>query len=318
MTARLSPSEKGAEIADDSRLIAMFAVRSHSDSFVQFWMDRRVLPIFRNYRRWRNGIQFCNGVLWHRNGGGIPLMHLGSSCVVFFGFCQRLTIQFGYRCRMIALQKTARTRRLADARSKQVLNCGSGPKSIRKLDAIFDPAAWREIRIDLDPGVRPDFVGSMTDMRHFRARTFDGIWSSHSLEHLHTHEIPHALAEVPAHSQDDGFALISCPDLQTVMTLFLEHGPDFVVYQSGVGPITLSTMFGHTRSIASGNLHMAHHSGLTAELLGGLLLQAGFAEAVTKRQNFDLCALALTEDADRDGILGSLQSAGLDMSSRPE
>jgi predicted SAM-dependent methyltransferase len=221
---------------------------------------------------------------------------------------------------MIALQKTARTRRLADARSKQVLNCGSGPKSIRKLDAIFDPAAWREIRIDLDPSVEPDFVGSMTDMRkHFRARTFDGIWSSHSLEHLHTHEIPHALAEFRRILRDDGFALISCPDLETVMTLFLERGPDFVVYQSGAGPITpLDMMFGHTRSIASGNLHMAHHSGLTAELLGGLLLQAGFAEAVTKRQNFDLWALALTEDADRDGILGSLKSAGLDMSSRPE
>jgi len=220
---------------------------------------------------------------------------------------------------MIALHKNARAR-LANAQSKQVLNCGSGPRSIRKLDAIFDPAAWQEIRLDLDPRVEPDFVGSMTNMRgHFQARTFDAIWSSHSLEHLHTHEIPHALAEFRRILRDDGFALISCPDLETVMTLFLERGPDCIIYQSAAGPVTpLDMMFGHTPSIASGNLHMAHHSGLTAELLGGLLLQAGFAEAVTKRQNFDLWALALTGDADRDGILNSLQNAGLDMSNRSE
>jgi predicted SAM-dependent methyltransferase len=223
---------------------------------------------------------------------------------------------------MIALQKNEHESRLATvgARSKRVLNAGSGPKSIRKLDAIFDPAAWQEIRIDLDPGVDPDFVGSMTDMRtHFFERSFDAIWSSHSLEHLHTHEIPHALAEFRRILRDDGFALISCPDLETVMTLFLEHGSDHVIYHSAAGPITpLDMMFGHTPSIASGNLHMAHHSGLTAERLGGLLLQAGFAEAVTKRQNFDLWALALTEDADRDTILNGLQKAGLDMSDRLE
>lgn len=221
---------------------------------------------------------------------------------------------------MVALQKSARAHRLADSKGKQVLNCGSGPKSIRKLDAIFDPAAWHEVRIDLDPRVEPDFVSSMTNMReHFQARTFDAIWSSHSLEHLHTHEIPHALAEFRRILRNDGFALISCPDLETVMTLFLERGPGCIAYHSAAGPVTpLDMMFGHTPSIASGNLHMAHHSGLTAELLGGLLLQAGFAEAITKRQHFDLWALALMEDADRDGILRSLQSAGLDMSNRPE
>jgi len=221
---------------------------------------------------------------------------------------------------MIALRNDAATSRFASRRAKRVLNAGSGPQSIRRLDAIFDPAAWQEIRIDLDPGVEPDFVGSMTDMRaHFPARSFDAIWSSHSLEHLHSHEISHALAEFRRILRDDGFALIRCPDLETVMTLFLEHGSDHIVYHSAAGPITpLDMMFGHTPSIASGNLHMAHHSGLTAERLGTLLLQADFAEAVTKRQNFDLWALALTRHADREAILIELRNAGLDMSNGSE
>lgn len=174
--------------------------------------------------------------------------------------------------------------------------------------------------MDVDARAAPDVVGSMTDLRpHFADATFDAVWSSHSLEHLHDHEIPQALAEFRRVLKPDGFALITCPDLETVMTLFLEHGPDHVVYQSSVGPITpLDMMFGHVRSIAAGNLHMAHRSGLTAERLGGLLLQAGFTEAITRRQSFDLWGLALMSDADRNSILRRLQEAGLDLSTCPE
>jgi predicted SAM-dependent methyltransferase len=208
----------------------------------------------------------------------------------------------------------------AATEAKQVLNAGSGPRSLRKTNSLFNPAGWQETRIDLDPRVDPDYVGSMTDMHdHFDAASFDAIWSSHSLEHLHAHELPLALAEFRRILRSDGFALISCPDLETVMILFLEHGPDHVIYQSAAGPITpLDMMFGHTPSIASGNLHMAHRSGLTAERLGGLLLEARFTETITKRQNFDLWALALAEDADRGAILDELQTGGLDMSDASE
>jgi predicted SAM-dependent methyltransferase len=204
----------------------------------------------------------------------------------------------------------------ANKATRRVLNAGSGPRSIRKLKTIFDPAGWQEVRIDLDPSVKPDVVGSMIDMHvHFDTQTFDAIWSSHSLEHLHSHEIPVALAEFRRVLKDDGFAIITCPDLETVMAHFLEHGSDHVVYQSAAGPITpLDMMFGHSRSIASGHVHMAHRSGLTSERLGKLLLQAGFAEAVTKRQDFDLWALALTERADRQAIERRLRAMGLDLS----
>ena len=170
--------------------------------------------------------------------------------------------------------------------------------------------------MDVDARAEPDVIGSMTNLRpHFADASFDAIWSSHSLEHLYAYEIPLALAEFCRILKPDGFALITCPDLETVMTLFLEHGSDHLVYQSAVGPITpLDMMFGHGRSIASGNVHMAHRSGLTAERLGGLLLRAGFAEAITRRQGVDLWALALMDNADRDAIGRKLQATGLNMS----
>jgi predicted SAM-dependent methyltransferase len=201
------------------------------------------------------------------------------------------------------------------APARRVLNAGSGPSANRKLNAIFDPADWDELRLDLDPRVKPDVIGSMTDMRAcFEAGEFDAIWSSHSLEHLYKHEIPLALAEFRRILKDDGFALITCPDLETVMTLFLDHGADHVVYHSAAGPITpLDMMFGHAGSIEAGAAHMAHHSGFTAARLGELLLEAGFFEAITKRQGFDLWAVAFTKNADRKAIETALKAADLDM-----
>jgi predicted SAM-dependent methyltransferase len=218
---------------------------------------------------------------------------------------------------MIVLQNDSRKLRpeTDSLKTRHVLNIGSGPRSIRRANKVFDPAGWQEVRMDLDPAVRPDVVGSMTDIHtHFRTQRFDAVWSSHSLEHLHAHEIPIALREFRRVLRDDGFALITCPDLETVMMLFLEHGSDHVVYRSAAGPITpLDMMFGHSRSIADGAVHMAHHSGLTSDRLTGLLLEAGFAGAITKRRDYDLWALGLTERADGNAIQRRLRAGGLDM-----
>jgi predicted SAM-dependent methyltransferase len=208
----------------------------------------------------------------------------------------------------------------AAERIRRVLNVGSGPKSARKLQAVFDSESWREVRLDLDPSVEPDVLGSMTELgAQFAPRSFDAIWSCHSLEHLHTHEIATTLTGFQRILKSDGFALISCPDLETVMTLFLENGSDHVVYQSAAGPITpIDMMFGHSTSIASGKLHMAHNTGFTSTLLGEQLLKAGFATAITRRRNFDLWALALMEGADQVAIQRKLHASGLDMSDSPK
>ena len=198
---------------------------------------------------------------------------------------------------------------------KKVLNAGSGPPSARGVHRAFQSADWREIRLDINPEFKPDIVGTVTDLSEAVApQSLDAVWASHSLEHLHPHEAPLALAEFRRILKADGFALITSPDLETIATLVIEHGPDHVAYEARVGPITAHDMlYGHAGSIQRGMSQMAHHSGFTCASLARLLLAAGFPIVLAKRLGFDLWALALMEDSDKTAIQAQLLTAGLDM-----
>lgn len=189
----------------------------------------------------------------------------------------------------------------ARALNRIVLNAGSGPRA-RRLHPCFTGQQWAQFTLDIDPGVEPDQVGSVTDMRAFFSDgSFDAIWSSHNLEHLHAHEVLPALREFRRVLRPEGFTLITCPDLEAVATLLVRHGLDHVAYVAPVGPITVADMmFGYGASIAAGNLFMAHNTGFTAERLGKVALEAGFAEAhIGKGGCFDLWALLLMPQADQ-------------------
>jgi SAM-dependent methyltransferase len=201
----------------------------------------------------------------------------------------------------------------AMSHAPRVLNAGSGPLSARPLHQAFRKPYWREVRVDIDPRAEPDVLGSLTQMGDaIPTAGFDAIWSSHSLEHLHAHEVPLALAEFRRVLRPDGFVLINSPDLEVITSLMLERGPDHVAYVSPAGPITvLDMLFGHGDSIARGNTFMAHKTGFTSRSLTRLLVNAGFGTVLVERERFDLWALALGEAADRGAIQQQLTSAGL-------
>ncbi|MBV9221346.1 MAG: methyltransferase domain-containing protein [Methylobacteriaceae bacterium] len=209
---------------------------------------------------------------------------------------------------------------VATPAAKRVLNAGSGPLSSRRLHPVFRGEEWQEVRLDIDPQTEPDVVGSITDMSALvPPRSFDAVWSSHSLEHLYAHEVPAALSEFKRVLKPGGFALITSPDLESIASWLLEHGPDHVVYVSPMGPITPHDMlFGHSASIATGKRFMAHNTGFTCASLGRLLLAAGFPTVLAKRELLDLWALALTEQADKASVQRELKAAGLDMFDSPD
>lgn len=220
---------------------------------------------------------------------------------------------------MKPFQRRSGTVRRQESAVRRVLNAGSGPPSSRQLHPMFRTESWSEVRFDIDPQAKPDLIGSIIDMSALvPAQTFDAVWSSHSLEHLHTHEVPLALAEFRRVLKPEGFALITSPDLESVAGWLLEHGLDHVVYTSSAGPITPhDILFGHSNSIAQGKNYMAHKTGFTCDLLGRRLLDAGFPIALAKRERLDLWAIGLMENANRAALQRECKAAGLDLLDEP-
>jgi predicted SAM-dependent methyltransferase len=169
-----------------------------------------------------------------------------------------------------------------------------------------------ELRFDIDPSVKPHVVGSILEIeRSFEPQSFEVIWSSHVLEHLFAHEIFPTLRQFHRVLRPDGFALIMSPDVEAVARFIVEQGIAAVAYNSPAGPIRpLDMLYGHSRAIEEGHLHMAHRTGFTAERLGNLLLTAGFPTVSVSMQNFEVCALALMPDADDAAIKAALLECG--------
>jgi len=203
---------------------------------------------------------------------------------------------------IIVADRLERRGAMEQTRRKRVLNAGSGPASRERLREFFPSIEFLEVRMDIDPATRPDLVGSFADMRELVAdASFEAVWSSHSLEHLHAHEALPALAEFRRVLRADGFAVVTCPDVAAVAKLLTEHDLDHVAYTSPAGPIRIHDMlYGHGPSVEAGRAHMAHKTGFTAARLGRLATQAGFAEArVYEGGQYDLWAALLTPETDR-------------------
>lgn len=177
-----------------------------------------------------------------------------------------------------------------------LLHVGCGSKRIEQTP--FARSAWRELRLDINPAVAPDLVGSLTDLSAVADRSVDAVFSSHNLEHLYPHEVPVALAEFRRVLAPGGLVLITCPDLQAVAALVVEDRLVEPAYTSGMGPITaLDILYGHRASLAAGNLYMAHRCGFTRRVLEGTVRAAGFVQSCSLRrpQAFDLWLLATVE-----------------------
>jgi ubiquinone/menaquinone biosynthesis C-methylase UbiE len=185
------------------------------------------------------------------------------------------------------------------------LHVGCGSKRKPQTTAGFDRDDWRELRLDIDAGVQPDLVGTMTDMSAVPTASVDAVYSSHNIEHLYPHEVPVALAEFRRVLRPGGFVVVTCPDLQAVCAAVAEDRLAEPLYGSASGPITpLDILYGHRPALAAGNLYMAHRCGFTRKVLGGTLRAAGFAAIALRRRPaaFDLWALARVEPMDDEAL----------------
>lgn len=178
---------------------------------------------------------------------------------------------------------------------KTFLHVGCGPKHKQQTTRGFNQDSWLERRLDIDESVNPDVIGTMTHMPAVESDSMDAIFSSHNIEHLYPHEVPLALAEFLRVLKDDGFLVVTCPDLQSVCALVAQDKLTEPAYESPAGPIApLDILFGHRPSMANGNLFMAHRCGFTQKVLVATLQAAGFQSVASSCRpgHFDLWALA--------------------------
>lgn len=161
---------------------------------------------------------------------------------------------------------------------KLVLHVGCGPYHPESLHPQFRGPEWREVRLDIDPDVKPDVVASIVDMRPVPDESVDAIWSSHNLEHVEPHEVELVLASFYRVLRPGGTVLVTMPDLQSVAALIARGRLEDVAYVSPAGPITpLDMVYGHIAALARGNRFMAHRTGFTSKTLREKLQTAGFA-----------------------------------------
>src|SRR6266481_9675992 len=95
---------------------------------------------------------------------------------------------------------------------KSLLHVGSGKKTYREIPISFEPPEWTEVRLDIDPEVSPDIVSDITNMPSVASDSYDGLFTSHTVEHLYPNQVRDALTEFVRVLKPDGFAIIVCPD----------------------------------------------------------------------------------------------------------
>jgi predicted SAM-dependent methyltransferase len=191
---------------------------------------------------------------------------------------------------------------------KNFLHVGCGFKRKERTTKAFSTSNWAELRFDIDESVKPDLVGTMTDMSSVRSEFVDAIFSSHNIEHLYPHEVPFALSEFLRVLKPDGIAVITCPDLKSVCALIAEDKLTEAAYNSPAGPIApIDILYGLRTSMAQGNLFMSHRCGFTQKVLTNTLQSVGFKSVASMSRGapyFDLWAVAskkeLTEEQIKD------------------
>jgi SAM-dependent methyltransferase len=183
---------------------------------------------------------------------------------------------------------------LAPPGVRLVLHVGCGLREEQGLHESFRRPEWHELRLDIDPGVEPDIVASITDMAPVPDACVDALYSHHNIEHIFAHEVPLAIQEFFRVLRPGGEILLATPDLQSVARTIASGRLEDPLYRSASGNITaLDVVYGYRPKIAEGRHYMAHRTGFTRGTLARRLGGAGFVDVhVTRETGFALWARA--------------------------
>jgi SAM-dependent methyltransferase len=196
------------------------------------------------------------------------------------------------------------------ARERVLVNVGCGLLEHSSLPQYFD--SWRQLRVDIDPEVKPDIQADLTDLSPIADGAADAVWASHCLEHLYQHQVPIALREFRRVLREDGFLCLIVPDLQSVAQHVAGDRLHEALYQSAAGAVTPHDMiYGFGAALAGGHTSMAHRCGFTPGMIERSFRQLPYAEVLLRRRtaHFELAAVARAQPAKDEAERASLMAA---------
>ena len=136
---------------------------------------------------------------------------------------------------------------------------------------------YDEVRLDIDPEMKPDIVASLTDMSVIPDGSFDVVYTSHCVEHLYPADVKLAMAEFKRVTAPGGSVVVIVPDLEDVPV------SDEPLFECPIGWLSGLDLIYGCRYDAARSTYMAHHSGFTAPLLEKVMQDAGFDAVTMKR-----------------------------------
>ncbi|MBM79361.1 MAG: SAM-dependent methyltransferase [Planctomycetaceae bacterium] len=181
---------------------------------------------------------------------------------------------------------------ITDVPLKRVLHVGCGPHNARKIDAQKFPSdAWKEVRLDIDASCEPDIVADICDLSMIESDSFDGLYSSHNIEHLYPQMVPVALQEFHRVLKPGGIARICCPDLHPVAEAIAKGNLEGQLFNTPAGPIAaIDVLYGWRPKLREGSYSWAHKTGFIRMTLAQKLKMAGFEKGQVWTRGSELVA----------------------------
>ena len=136
----------------------------------------------------------------------------------------------------------------------------------RSTTDVFNSPDWHEVRLDIDPSVNPDIVSSIQDMS---ANDDDSLMQfiHHIILNIYSFDVLKLLMKYMSF-KNDGFLILTCPDLKAICSLIADGKILDKLYDSPAGPIyPLDVIYGYQKSIFNGNEFMAHKNGFTETIV---------------------------------------------------
>lgn len=139
-------------------------------------------------------------------------------------------------------------------------------------------ADWEHVLLDIVPGEGVDIVGNALELEKV-GQQFDGVYSSHVLEHVHPWNTRKVLRGMHGVLIDGGSLEVHVPEVDRALEIMIDTCADLmdIAYHSAAGAITFhDIIYGFGPEIRNGSSFMEHKQAFSEDRLILAVERAGF------------------------------------------